>query len=191
MLWASDEAAKPGPILVGGILAPVVWLIATATLAYWQLFVNASGTYIFVIWVLITAGLFFLARWIIKSGLSVTVRLWTPDGEGGSCYRRRDPLRAWWDKPEEFWRVLGRSNEVWLYSPDPIKEVKDWKDLSPAEFSIGPGQSSAAFYKMTQPDEVRTWNKTHAQRTTAQEVVKYGVLLAMFGGFLLGAIAID
>ena len=191
MLWASDEANRVGPIIIGGVAAPVLWVISSVTILYYQLWVSSAPSYYMTAEILITAGLFFGGRAVVRSGLGVTVCLWTPDSDGGACYKRRDRLRDWWDKPAEYWMAVGRSEEIWLYSADGLKDDTDWTKLPAAEFAIGPGRSSADFFKLTQPDEVTTWNKTHHQRTTAAEVVKYGVLLAMFGGFILGAIAME
>ena len=87
--------------------------------------------------------------------------------------------------------AIGRSDEIWLYAADGLTDETNWLEVPAADFTTGPGRSSADFFKLTQPDEVEKWNKTHRLKPTAAEVVKYGVLLAMFGGFILGAIAIE
>jgi|TARA_Y100000310_G_scaffold34971_2_gene33114 hypothetical protein len=180
----------------GGVI-----LITTAVAWYWWAFVNAAAyNTILAVWVMVSAIVAGFGYYAIRAGITITVRVHAPSpeqfgsGAMGARYNRRDRLSRWWNKTGPYWYNIGGGKEIWLYTPisDPGEIIKaDWAEFSPVDFGRGPGQSSKAFYKRVTPTEIQQWNRDHARRPGTSEVVKWGVVLAMFGGFMFAGYIIN
>jgi hypothetical protein len=184
--------------LVGGT---AVILITAVTGWFWWAFVNADAyNTIIAAVVMVSAIVGGVAYYLIRAGTTVIVRVHAPspkefgDGAMGARYFRRDRLRTWWNQTGPYWWDVGGSKEIWLYTREYVTAAiikDDWTKLGPVDFGRGPGQSSKAFYKRVTVGEVIQWNRDHAKKVGTSEVVKWGVVLAMFGGFMFAGYLIN